>query len=322
MYISLEEREFCGEHVHIDLRNVEQLEDCIHELNTCKNPPHNQEERILRVFQITDTHLGPYMSLAKLKRICENVVKREHEIDLVIITGDMETFDTHHDEHALRLALDPLKKISEKVVACLGNHDYEVLEKVRNAFKENNIRLLEDDQHVIQIKRWHSRRRNEQIPNDDNMCNNEPLTSNINNLVQIVGSVYKFAGIRESTAHIQELCTKFPRISSDIPRLFLIHNPLILNYMPLEETGTMIFSGHYHGGQIGITFKRLTIFKVLFFVVRKVLKMDLSHFRRRAPDQGYYGRSQVRLYSHRGTGHGFPLRMAIPTEQSLIHLYY
>lgn len=186
-----------------------------------------------------------------------------------------------------------------------------MLDKIRNAFKENNIRLLEDEQHVIPIKRWHALR-----------GRNEHTDDHSGHLVQIVGSVYKFAGMRESRAHIQELCSKFPRISSDIPRLFLIHNPLILNYMPIEEKGTMIFSGHYHGGQIGVTFKRLTFFKVLHFLIRRVMKIDVPHFRLRAPDQGFYGRGQVRLYSHRGTGHGFPLRMAIRTEQSLIHLYY
>lgn len=132
-YLSFVSPPFCKEQVHIDLthnRKSEELEskqlqkqhtphDHVVELTSDK-VVHQDESCILRVFQITDAHLGPYMSKKRLFKVCQNIVKHKHQIDLVVITGDMETMDTHHDEDSLREALSPLKEISHKVVACLG----------------------------------------------------------------------------------------------------------------------------------------------------------------------------------------------------------
>jgi hypothetical protein len=61
-----------------------------------------------------------------------------------------------------------------------------------------------------------------------------------------------------------------------------------------------------------------------------------------APDHGLWGLGRVRVYAHRGTGHygaagspevgrggggliawiGFPLRLGVPSEQSLMHVHY
>jgi predicted MPP superfamily phosphohydrolase len=39
------------------------------------------------------------------------------------------------------------------------------------------------------------------------------------------------------------------------------------------------------------------------------------------PDHGLWARGRDRLYVHRGTGHyGFPLRVGVPAEQSLLRI--
>jgi len=42
----------------------------------------------------------------------------------------------------------------------------------------------------------------------------------------------------------------------------------------------------------------------------------------KAPDHGLWARGVDRLYVHRGTGHyGFPLRLGVPSEESLLYVH-
>jgi len=66
----------------------------------------------------------------------------------------------------------------------------------------------------------------------------------------------------------------------------------------------------------------MTFVKVIYKILKK-LNREKRIFPFYPPDQGLYGRGMMRLYSHRGTGHyGYPLRLGIPSEQSLINLYF
>ncbi len=56
-------------------------------------PPERRDARPLRVVQITDPHLGPFMSIARLRRICARAVAREP--DLIVLTGDFLTMGSH-----------------------------------------------------------------------------------------------------------------------------------------------------------------------------------------------------------------------------------
>lgn len=159
----------------------------------------------------------------RLFSICEKIAHSQ-DIDLVVITGDMETFDTEEDMTGLAEALSPLKEISQKVVACLGNHDYEVYEKVKEAYRENNIRLLEDEEVIIPIARWTQLR---------------GKTSE----VQVVGSLFSYDH-NKAVRMTDNLFKNNPRISSDTPRIFLIHNPSMISAAPLADTCDIIFSGH------------------------------------------------------------------------------
>ena len=68
----------------------------------------------------------------------------------------------------------------------------------------------------------------------------------------------------------------------------------------------LVFSGHTHGGQMGL---------VTFGLNWTVLS------RSRWPDHGHFAKGKSHLYVHRGTGfYGFPLRVGVPGEASLLEL--
>ena len=95
-----------------------------------------------------------------------------------------------------------------------------------------------------------------------------------------------------------------PRLDDHL-RLLLLHDPLHFRDVPKGEAD-LTLSGHTHGGQIGL---------VSFGLDWTVLS------RSRWPDHGLFGHGSSRLYVHRGTGfYGFPLRVGVPGEASLMEL--
>jgi predicted MPP superfamily phosphohydrolase len=120
-------------------------------------------------------------------------------------------------------------------------------------------------------------------------------------LVQIVGADYVGKGRRE---HIQELLSAHPR-RADHLRLLLLHDPSIFRHIPPGEVD-LTLSGHTHGGQLGLV----------------SFGLDWTVLSRTAwPDHGLFGHGSNRLYVHRGTGfYGFPLRIGVPGEASLLEV--
>lgn len=119
--------------------------------------------------------------------------------------------------------------------------------------------------------------------------------------VQIVGADYVGRG-RE--AHIQALLAQYPRRDGHL-RLLLLHDPAVFRFVPRGDVD-LTLSGHTHGGQLGL---------VSFGLNWTVLT------RTAWPDHGLFAHGSNRLYVHRGTGHyGFPLRVGVPGEASLLEL--
>jgi len=119
--------------------------------------------------------------------------------------------------------------------------------------------------------------------------------------VQIVGADWVGKGRRE---HIQELLDRFPRRAGHL-RLLLLHDPLGFRHVPKGDVD-LTLSGHTHGGQLGLV----------------SLGLDWTVLARsRWPDHGLFGHGSNRLYVHRGTGfYGFPLRIGVPGEMSVLEL--
>ena len=81
--------------------------------------------------------------------------------------------------------------------------------------------------------------------------------------------------------------------------------PSIFRHIPVGEVD-LTLSGHTHGGQLGL---------VSFGLDWTVLS------RTGWPDHGLFGHGSNRLYVHRGTGfYGFPLRIGVPGEASLLEV--
>ncbi len=236
-------------------------------------PVDAEQRRPLTIVQISDPHLGPFMSVERLQRICQRAVDRKP--DLILITGDLMTMESH-DVDIVSRALEPLAAYRGKVFACHGNHDHEAREVVRQALARNGVELLIDDSTVVTT---------EAGP------------------VQLVGMDFTW---RHRAAHMQMVCDDHPR-QPDALRVVLLHDPGAFAHLPAGE-GDLVLSGHTHGGQVGL----LSLGSAQTF---------LSLFTK-IPDHGPWARGRDRLYVHRAQGHyGFPIRLGVPAEQSLMRVW-
>lgn len=177
-----------------------------------------REARPLRIAQISDPHLGPFMSVKRLRKIAERAV--EAKPDLVLLTGDFLTMESQSDPDLLLNALEPLKALPGKVFACNGNHDHEAPAIVIRAMRENGIPLLVDDAAVVDTDAGK---------------------------VQIVGMDFVW---RDREKHLQKVCAAHPRIPG-VTRIVLLHDPGAFKHLP-EGEGDLVLAGHTHGGQVGL----------------------------------------------------------------------
>lgn len=175
-------------------------------------------ERPLRIVQITDPHLGPFMSVARLRRIAARAVAKAP--DVIFLTGDFLTMESQADPTALTQAFEPLRAMSGKVFACHGNHDHEAPQTVARALAENGVRLLVDDECTLETEAG-------------------PL--------QIVGPDFVW---RDREAHLARVCKEHPR-KPGMTRIILLHDPGAFKHLP-EGEGDLVLSGHTHGGQVGL----------------------------------------------------------------------
>jgi uncharacterized protein len=174
-------------------------------------------ERPLRIVQITDPHLGPFMSQRRLKKICERALERRP--DLVLLTGDFLTMESQRDPALLGGALAPLRALEGRVFACLGNHDHEAPEVVRSALASAGVRLLVDQAELVDTEAGR---------------------------VQVVGMDFHWRRRKERLA---QACERLPRVPGAL-RLVLLHDPGAFRHLPAGEAD-LVLSGHTHGGQVG-----------------------------------------------------------------------
>lgn len=230
--------------------------------------------RPLRVAQISDPHLGPFMSVERLQRICRDIVAADP--DLVLLTGDFLTVDSQQSGEHLTRALAPLRPLAGRTFACRGNHDLEAPAFVAAALAANGVHLLIDDAVTART----------------------PYGE-----VELLGFDYVF---RQRAAHVAAVAARHPRRDASIPRLALLHDPGCFRHVP-EGTADLVFSGHLHGGQLGL------FLAAGGWTVPRLLSL---------PDHGLWARGRDRIYVHRGNAHyGFPLRIGVPAEESILHLH-
>lgn len=182
--------------------------------------PHGAErvERPLRIAQITDPHLGPFMSVERLAGICERVAASDP--DLVFLTGDFLTMESQADPTLLERALGPLAALRGRVFACRGNHDHEAPLTVARAMQSIGARLLIDDAVTVETDAG---------------------------LVQVVGVDFAW---RNRRAHLEGVSEAHPRVD-DALRIVLLHDPGAFKHLPPGDAD-LVLSGHTHGGQVGL----------------------------------------------------------------------
>jgi uncharacterized protein len=176
------------------------------------------DTRPLRIVQITDPHLGPFMSVDRLRRICERAVTERP--DLVFLTGDFLTMESHFDTTLLGQALAPLKALEGKSFACFGNHDHEAPAHVRAGLASAGVRLLVDEMSLVETAAG---------------------------TIEVLGFDFRF---RDRQAHVQSVSAAHPR-TADIVRIGLLHDPGAFRHVP-PGTADLVLSGHTHGGQLGL----------------------------------------------------------------------
>ncbi|PSV38690.1 phosphodiesterase [Photobacterium sp. GB-27] len=261
------------ENIFIDLNNKAQPSD-LSRLDLA-NPTSNSDEN-LHIIQLTDPHLGPYMSVARLERICKSAVAKKP--DLILLTGDFLTMESKGSTQVLSQSLSPLKEYSGKVFACMGNHDYEAPEIVKEALANNNIHLLIDEAQIVQTRLGP---------------------------VQIIGFDFHF---KDRASKLLRAIGNLPNKSKVIASIAMLHDPTHIRDIPTKSHSIDLFlSGHTHGGLIGL--------------VSLGFKTTVISLLSKSPDHGLWGMENTKLYVHRGTGHyGFPFRLGVPTEHSVINV--
>ena len=261
------------EELSLDLRSIERLS----ELQRC---PLNTEKRdindgrCLRLIQITDPHLGPFMSVKRLKQICQRAVEKEP--DLILVTGDLMTMESQ-DVDVVYEALSPLGQASGRVFACHGNHDLEARDVVAKAYQRLGIHLLVDEAASV--------------------------TTRVGE-VEVLGADFKW---KQRAQHLETFFDAYPRRES-VFRLVLLHDPGAFKHVP-DEAADLVLSGHTHGGQLGL--------------LSLGFKATVVSLCTKVPDHGVWALGKNRLYVHRAQGvYGFPLRIGVPAEQSVMSLIF
>ena len=174
--------------------------------------------RPLRIVQIADPHIGPWLAPTQLRAIVDDLVGKQP--DLVLLTGDFLTMESNASPQALAEALAPLERLSDRCFAIFGNHDHEAPEVVRAGLAANGIQLLVDD----------------------SVCADTEAGP-----VQIVGADYRR---RDREEHLATLLARHPRIDHHL-RLLLLHDPSAFHDLPDDDVD-LVLSGHTHGGQVGL----------------------------------------------------------------------
>lgn len=210
-----------------------------------------RRERPLSIVQITDPHLGPFMSVARLRRICQRAVDKRP--DLIVLTGDFLTMESQSDPELLTRALEPLRALPGRVFACFGNHDHEAPTIVENALARAGAELLVDEAAEVDTDAGR---------------------------VQIVGMDFVWRGRAE---HLEAVCRRYPR-KPGVLRVVLLHDPGAFMRMPAGEAD-LVLSGHTHGGQVGLVSLGLA-----WTMLRLLAKMPDHGFWARGTDRLYVHR--------------------------------
>jgi hypothetical protein len=180
----------------------------------------------LRLVQLSDLHLGPYVSGAYLA----SVVDRCNELrpDVVALTGDY----VFSSPRFIPRVVDLITRLRPRLgmVGVLGNHDcFEDAPATRAAFTNKGIPLVDNSRIWLTAEGFR-----DDDPGDGALC---------------------LAGVADLWAEHPDLDAALDGVRPGAPRLLLCHNP---DFAETEDASAgrhrvdLMLSGHTHGGQVSL----------------------------------------------------------------------
>ena len=177
----------------------------------------------LKVAQLTDIHLGPWISLG----FVEEVIRKTNQLDpdLILLTGDY----VHQSARYIAPVVNALKELKARIgiVGVLGNHDWwESAKLVRSAFERVGLPLIDNARLFL------SPDRKLVGESSEGLC------------IAGVGDLWEDHCLYEKA---------LGGVPEAMPRLLLSHNPDVAEEPGLVDGGyrvDLMLSGHTHGGQI------------------------------------------------------------------------
>lgn len=178
----------------------------------------------LRIVQLTDLHLGPWIS----REFVRSVVDRANRLepDLIALTGDY----VHQSPDYIWPVAAELGRLRAKggVAAVLGNHDWwESAELFREHFDRFGIPLIDNNRLILTPERRLERSARE------GLC---------------------IAGVGDLWEDDIKFSSALGGVPDAMPRVVLSHNPDVAEMTELaggSYRADLLLAGHTHGGQVG-----------------------------------------------------------------------
>lgn len=166
-----------------------------------------------RIVQITDIHLGQWMSTDRLKGVIDLV--NQQNPDMVAITGDFVSYAIDHLIDDLILCLKKLQP-NDASIAVLGNHDHWLgADKIRSVLRKSNIIDVSNDVYTLKRKE----------------------------------GILHIAGVDSVMLNKHRLDLVMNKLPSSGPAILLAHEPDFADISATTGKFSLQISGHSHGGQ-------------------------------------------------------------------------
>ena len=234
--------------------------------------------------QITDPHIGPLMSVKRLKKLCEQIVIKEP--DIILLTGDFFTGEANCDG-LLKEALSPLEPIANKCFACLGNHDMEsgsVQDRTLRELRALGIMVLRHETFIFESRIGP---------------------------IQIIGYDYcdwRYDGRGRQIRNVitNNICPQ----QCNNRKIVLLHDPGAFKEF-IGDENLAVFSGHTHGGHVGFVY-----FGMSFTFLHWVTGVPDNGLWKKGNNKLYVHRGQ----GSRALMGNYVIRCGVPTEQSYVRI--
>jgi hypothetical protein len=249
----------------------------------------------LRIAQLSDIHIGSYMSAAEVRRAVG--LANELRPDLAVVTGDFVT----GPNDPLESCISELARLQASlgVWGCNGNHEIfaKAEEKSAELFADHGMKLLRQENAEIG---WRGGKLN------------------------LIGVDYQLGRTRAGRRMIM-LARTGALVRRDIPNILLSHNP---NSFPrAAELGVeLMLTGHTHGGQVRVEILDHDFSPAHFMtpyvagLYKRPLGCDSTVSDREIPAANSPAPAAL-VYVNRGLGTiGAPIRIGVPPEISLLTL--